>query len=142
MTNKGSGLMKLCSVVMLSVCLIACSSADKFQTNLDINGYKLPINGDTAMISEEIWQLMGLKNYPFTKAGDIACSLNAVEFYPDTLKEESVGLPLNKLAVDRQKSGNLIPNVENAIKTNAQLEEAIELGLKICSFNHENLIKK
>lgn len=94
--------MKRIILLLLSVVLFACTSVSEIQPNLELNGFKLPINGDTAVISEQIWQRMGLKNYPFTKVGDPACSFNAVEFYPGGLKETDIGLPLNKIALDIQ----------------------------------------
>lgn len=91
---------------------------------------------DTVSINKADWLAMNSdKPYPFTTdSGNIACSMNEVYYFPnDTINNElSNGLPLNKLAQARSKQAEITPNVENAIIPNADLSEAIRIGLDHC----------
>ena len=75
--------------------------------------------------------------------GHITCSLNEVTYYPDdTINDESqVGLPLNKLAQHRQAESGIKATVPNAIKPNADLSEAIRMGLDRCKQTKAQLEK-
>ena len=91
---------------------------------------------DTVSINKADWLAMNSdKPYPFTTdSGHIACSMNEVYYFPnDTVNDESNnGLPLNKLAQIRSQQEKITPNVENAIIPNADLSEAIRIGLDHC----------
>ena len=60
--------------------------------------------------------------------------MNEVYFFPnDTVNDESqTGLPLNRLAQIKLKKDDIQPTVKNTIKTDADLSEAILMGLDIC----------
>ena len=60
--------------------------------------------------------------------------MNEVYFYPDSTAddESQIGFPLNKLAQQRQDAIGMKPTVSNAIKPNADLSEAIRMGLDRC----------
>lgn len=115
---------KLILITLLS--LTACQPIDN--TNSDVD--------DTIRVIDFYWSTYGnVKPYPFTtKYGYIACSMNEVTFLPDnTADDESqIGLPLNKLAQQRQNAIGMKPTVSNAIKPNADLSEAIRMGLDRC----------
>ena len=85
---------KLISMILLS--LTACQPSDNIVDNFD----------DVITVHDLYWSTYdNVKPYPFTtEYGHIACSLNEVTYYPDdTINDESqVGLPLNKLAQQRQ----------------------------------------
>ena len=91
---------------------------------------------DTVSINKADWLSMNNdKPYPFTTDnGYIGCSMNEVYYFPnDTVNDESNnGLPLNKLAQIRLQREKITPNVENAIIPNADLSEAIRIGLDHC----------
>ncbi len=91
---------------------------------------------DVIEVNDIYWSSYGnVEPYPFTtEFGYIACSINEVYFYPDnTADDESqIGLPLNKLAQQRQDAIGMKPTVPNAIKPNADLSEAIRMGLDRC----------
>ena len=105
--------------------LTACQPFQDYET---VDDFK-PVN-------EALWVAEGnLKPYPFTvKYGNIACTMNAVYFFPDdTANDESqVGLALNRLAEDSLKKDNIQPTMTNTIKSNHDLSEAISIGLDIC----------
>ena len=87
-------------------------------------------------VNEFYWSTYGnVKPYPFTtEYGEVACSMNEVYFYPDNTSndESQIGLPLNKLAQQRQDERGMRPTVPNAIKPNADLSEPIRMGLDRC----------
>lgn len=60
--------------------------------------------------------------------------MNEVSFFPNNTADDDsqVGLPLNKLAQKRQDEIGMKPTVSNAIKPNADLFEAIRMGLDRC----------
>ena len=96
---------------------------------------------DFEAISEALWTIKGYADpYPFTvKFGNIACTMNEVYFFPnDTVNDASqMALPLNKLAQMKLKTENIQPTVKNTIKTDANLSEAIRIGLNICRKSNE-----
>ena len=91
---------------------------------------------DAIGINKGLWVIDGnVKPYPFTTDyGYIACSMNEVYYYPDyTADDETqIGLPVNRLAQNKLKQDGLKPTVINAIKPNADLSEAIKIGLDHC----------
>lgn len=97
----------------------------------------IQIDDDLIKVSQSEWAIMGNTNpYPFTaEYGEIACSMNEVYFFPtDTANDESqIGLPLNRLADDSLKRDNIKPTVANTIKANADLSEAVQVGLDVCN---------
>ena len=103
------------------------------------------LDDDVMEVSKSQWANMDTtKPYPFTvDYGQISCSLNEVEFYPyDTAYDESqVGLPLNRLAQIRAARADLKPTVEYSIKPNADLSEAIQMGLEHCKKVNAQLAK-
>lgn len=111
---------------------------DPLPPSIKVNGYDFFINGDTVSISNHQWYLAQLGKYPFTTGGDLACSNDSVEFYPNGLHDDDVGLPLNQNAHNKYKQAGFIPNVPNAIKPQADLKNAIFLGLSLCEFNRNN----
>ncbi len=94
------------------------------------------IDDDFIKVSQTQWAAMNNINpFPFTvEYGEIACSSNEVYFFPnDTANDESLnGWPLNKLAETRLKEAKFKPTVANTIKPNADLSEAIRIGLDHC----------
>lgn len=115
---------KLIPMILLS--LTACQPIDDTVSDTD----------DVIEVNDIYWSSYGnVEPYPFTtQYGHIACSLDEVTYYPDdTINDESlVGLPLNKLAQKRQDDSNVEPTVKNVIKPNADLSEAIRMGLERC----------
>ena len=124
---------KLIFMILLS--LTACQPIADYNTDTD----------DDIAVVDIFWSSYGnVKPYPFTtKSGHIACSFNEVYFYlDDTANDESsIGWPLNKVAQDSLKSSGMKPNVENAIKPNADLSEAIRMGLDRCKQVQQRLDK-
>jgi hypothetical protein len=124
---------KLIPMILLS--LTACQPIDDTVSDTD----------DVIEVNDIYWSSYGnVEPYPFTtQYGHIACSLDEVTYYPnDTINDESqVGLPLNKLAQQRQDDSNIEPTVKNAIKPNADLSEAIRMGLDRCKQVQQRLDK-
>lgn len=112
--------------------LFSCTSA-KQEDSLNINGYDLEVNGDTVQVNNFVWSKMGLKNYPFTTHGDIACSGNAIYFFPDdTLDKDIAGVPLNQTAKNIIVANGWEKEVPyNKLIASSNLKEAIDLGGKI-----------
>lgn len=106
------------------------NTSSKFDTALDINGDTLPIN-------KQNWQrLTNSTDYPFLTDGDIACTSNAVFFYPnDSFNETSIGTPLNEEAANFLADQHWQANVPNKIKPGTDLNRAVSLGLAICEHN-------
>ena len=125
--------------ISLFLLLSACQRVEPPEPNITINNNKFEVNGDTIVVDEVRWKWAKLGDYPFTVGGDLACSNDSVEFYPNELHEQDIGLPLNKIAQDDFKKSNLTPNVINSIKPNADLSQAIRLGLMICDFNDKQI---
>ena len=124
---------KLIPIILLS--LTACQPIDNTVNDTD----------DFIRVNEFYWSTFGnVKPYPFTtQFGDIACSMNEVSFFPNnTADDESqVGLPLNKIAEQRQDESGIKSTVKNAIKPNADLSEAIRMGLDRCEQTKARLDK-
>ncbi|MBH0086610.1 hypothetical protein I6E84_10315 [Psychrobacter sp. SCQQ22] len=70
--------------------------------------------------------------------GEISCGYNPgfgrkVYFEPEGyIDESSIGTPLNKSAVDALKQTDMSTNVSYRIKENADLSDAVQIGLKVC----------
>ena len=115
---------KLIPIILLS--LTACRPIDNTVNDTD----------DFIRVNEFYWSTFGnVKPYPFTtQFGDIACSMNEVSFFPNNTADDElqVGLPLNKIAEQKQNESGIKSTVKNAIKPNADLSEAIRMGLDRC----------
>lgn len=131
--------MKKGILIILVLALSACTRVEQPEPTITINNNDFEVNGDTIVVDEIRWKTAGLGNYPFTVGGDLACSNDSVEFYPQEMHEQDIGLPLNQTAKDNFKKSNLTPNVINSIKPNADLSQAIRLGLMICDFNDKQI---
>ncbi len=122
-------------LILITLLLTACQPIDNTVNDTD----------DFIRVDEFYWSTFGnVKPYPFTtQFGDIACSMNEVYFYPDDTADDEwqVGLPLNKLAQQRQDAIGMKPTVSNAIKPNADLSEAIRMGLDRCKQTKARLDK-
>lgn len=125
--------------ISLFLLLSACQRVEPPEPNITINNNKFEVNGDTIVVDEIRWKWAKLGDYPFLIGGDLACNNGSVEFYPNSLHEQDIGLPLNQTAIDQFKQDNLIPNVPNVIKPNADLSQAVRLGLMICDFNKQRM---
>lgn len=125
-------------LISLVLVLSACNHIESQPPSITFNNSKFEVNGDTVAINEINWKLSSLGDYPFTTGGDIACNNSSVEFYPNGLHEQDIGLPLNQVAQNRFKQANLTPNVPNAIKPYAELREVVKMGLMICELNSKN----
>lgn len=53
-----------------------------------------------------------------------------------------IGTSLNKSAVDGLKQSNLTPNVPYSIKEGSDLNEAIQIGLKVCYEQEDKLANR
>ena len=95
------------------------------------------ISGNT-VVHEVFWGIEHNMPYPFTTSGEILCV-----YYPDFgievyfepagySKDSSIGTPLNKAAIKALKRDGMKPNVPYSIKEDADLSEAVEVGLRIC----------
>lgn len=126
-------------IISLILLLSACQRVEPPEPTIKINNSEFKVNGDTIVVDEIRWKWAKLGDYPFTTHGDLACNNGSVEFYPDELNEQDIGLPLNQTAIDQFKQANLTPNVINAIKPNADLSQVIRLGLMICDFNNKQM---
>lgn len=128
--------------ILLSLLLLsACTRVEPppKEPTIKINNSEFEVNGDTIVVDEIRWKWAKLGEYPFTTGGDLACSNDSVEFYPQEMHEQDIGLPLNQPAKDNFKKSNLTPNVANAIKPNADLSQAVKLGLMISDFNNKQI---
>lgn len=131
--------MKKGILIILVLALSACTHVKRPEPTISFGNTNFEVNGDTIIIDEIRWK--GLGNYPFTVGGDLACNNNSVEFYPHSLHEQDIGLPLNQTAQDNFRKSNLTPNVTPSIKPNTDLSQAVKLGLKICDFNKQHYRK-
>ena len=95
------------------------------------------VSGNT-VVHEVFWGVDHKTPYPFTTSGEISCV-----YYPDFgievyfepagySKDSSIGTPLNKAAAESLKQAGLIPNVPHSIKKDADLSEAVKVGLEVC----------
>lgn len=129
---------KVISIILILL-LSACTRVEPPLPTINFGNYKFELNGDTVVVDEIRWKTAGLGNYPFLTGGDLSCSNNSVEFYPDSLHEQDIGLPLNQIARDNFKQDNLTSNVPYSIKPHADLSQAVRLGLMICDFNKQRM---
>lgn len=129
--------MKKGILIILVLALSACTRVEQPEPTISFGNTNFEVNGDTIIIDEIRWK--GLGNYPFTVGGDLACNNGSVEFYPNSLHEQDIGLPLNQIARDSFRQDNLTPNVPNVIKPHADLSQAIKLGLMICDFDNKQI---
>jgi len=123
-------------VAIASMVIIGCSSDNKDE--MYGSGY--------IVVSEQTWSKNYTTPYPFTvPEGEIACASNPafgreVYFHPKGYTDESyIGTPLNKSAVDGLKLGRLTSNVPYNIKKGANLNEAVQIGLKVCYEQEDSL---
>lgn len=123
-------------VAIVSMVIIGCSSDNKDE--MYGSGY--------IVVSEQTWSKSYTTPYPFTvPEGEIGCASNPafgreVYFHPKGYTDESyIGTPLNKSAVDGLKLGRLTSNVPYNIKKGADLNEAVQIGLKVCYEQEDSL---
>ena len=123
-------------IAVASIVMIGCSSGNKDE--MYGVGY--------IVVNEQTWSKNYTTPYPFTVAeGEIGCASNPafgreVYFHPKGYTDESyVGTPLNKSAVDGLKLGRLTPNVPYSVKEGADLSEAVQIGLKVCYEQEDEL---
>ena len=126
-------------IVLASVAIIGCSAADSEDEQYG-SGF--------SVVSEETWGTNHTTPYPFTVAeGEISCGSHPafgreVYFQPKGYTDEFyIGTPLNKSAVNSLNQSNMSPNVPYGIKEDADLNEAIEIGLKVCD-EHSDMLSK
>lgn len=132
-------MMKELILIGIVLALSACTRVEPPKSNIKVNNGHFEVNGDTIVVDEIRWKWAKLGDYPFTVGGDLACSNDSVEFYPQEMHEQDIGLPLNQTAKDNFKKSNLTPNVANVIKPNTDLSQAVKLGLMICDFNNKQI---
>ncbi len=123
-------------IAVASIVIIGCSSDNKDE--MYGSGY--------IIVSEQTWSKNYTTPYPFTVAeGEIACASNPafgreVYFHPKGYTDESyIGTPLNKSAVDGLKLSRLTANVPYNVKEGADLNEAVQIGLKVCYEQEDKL---
>lgn len=116
-------------IAVASIVIIGCSSGNKDE--MYGVGY--------IVVNEQTWNENYTTPYPFTvPEGEIGCASNPafgreVYFHPKGYTDESyIGTPLNKSAVDGLKLGRLTSNVPYNVKQGADLNEAVQIGLKVC----------
>ena len=116
-------------IAIASIAIIGCSSGNKDE--MYGSGY--------IVVHEQTWNESYTTPYPFTvPEGEIGCASNLafgreVYFNPKGYTDESyVGTPLNKSAVDGVKLGGMASNVPYNVKEGADLNEAVQIGLKVC----------
>lgn len=91
------------------------------------------------LVNETFWGADHNTPYPFTTDGEISCGIHpefgpTVYFEPVGFTDESdIGTPLNKAAAESLKQAGLTPNVPYSIKKDADLSDAREIGLKVCT---------
>lgn len=94
---------------------------------------------DFVTVNESDWYGEHYTAYPFTVSGEIVCITHpeyepSIYFHPIGFTDESyIGTPLNKAAAKFLKQASMTPNVPYSIKKGADLSEAREIGLKVCS---------
>lgn len=98
------------------------------------------------VVNEQTWNENYTTPYPFTvPEGEIACASNPafgreVYFHPKGYTDESyIGTPLNKSAIEGLKLNRLMPNVPYNVKEGADLNEAVQIGLKVCDEYEDRL---
>ena len=127
-------------IILVGICLSLTGCIDPASKPLiAINNVPFELNADTVYIAEHIWDDK-LGTYPFTSDSYLACALDRVQFYPGDFTEESVPLPLNKLAEEDWKAEGGVDHLpQNVIRPNANLDVTIKLGLEICKANKTGL---
>ena len=85
--------MKKGILIILVLALSACARVEQPEPTITINNNDFEVNGDTIIIDEIRWKTAGLGGYPFTVGGDLACSNDSVEFYPQEMHEQDIMLP-------------------------------------------------
>lgn len=103
------------------------------------------VSGST-MVHDVFWGADHKTPYPFTTSGEISCVYypSGVEVYFEPVgysEDSSIGIPLNKAATKALKRDGMKPNVPYSIKKDADLSEAVEVGLKACG-EQQDLIDK
>lgn len=99
------------------------------------------VSGDV-VVHEIFWAADHDTPYPFTTSGVISCVYYpefGIEVYFEPagyIEDSSIGTPLNNAAIKALKHDGMEPNVPHSIKDGADLNEAIEVGLKACD-EHE-----
>lgn len=123
-------------IALASIAIVGCSSGNKDE--MYGSGY--------IVVNEETWSENYTTPYPFTvPEGEIGCASNLafgreVYFNPKGYTDESyVGTPLNKSAVEGVKLGGMAPNVPYSVKEGADLNEAVQIGLKVCYEQEDKL---
>ena len=123
-------------IAVVSIVIIGCSSSDKDE--MYGVGY--------IVVNEQTWNENYTTPYPFTvPEGEIACASNPafgreVYFHPKGYTDESyIGTPLNKSAIEGLKLNRLMPNVPYNVKEGADLNEAVQIGLKVCDEYEDRL---
>ena len=98
------------------------------------------------VVNEQTWSKNYTTPYPFTvPKGEIGCASNPafgreVYFHPKGYTDESyIGTPLNKSAIEGLKLNRLMPNVPYNVKEGADLNEAVQIGLKVCDEYEDRL---
>lgn len=97
------------------------------------------------IVNEQTWGENHTSPYPFTVAGEISCGSHPefgreVYFEPVGYTDESnIGTPLNKSAVDSLDRDNMKANVPYSIKKGADLSDAIQIGLRVCDEQQDNI---
>ena len=123
-------------IAVASIVIIGCSSDNKDE--MYGSGY--------IVVSEQTWSKIYTTPYPFTvPEGEIGCASNPafgreVYFHPNGYTDESyIGTPLNKAAVDGVKLDGLASNVPYSVKEGTDLNEAVQIGLKVCYEQEDKL---
>ena len=123
-------------IAVASIVSIGCSSGNKDE--MYGSGY--------IVVNEQTWSKNYTTPYPFTvPEGEIACASNPafgreVYFHPKGYTDESyIGIPLNKAAVDGVKLDGLASNVPYSVKEGTDLSEAVQIGLKVCYEQEDEL---
>lgn len=120
----------LISIAALSLAACSPSQDDRYARQF--------VSGGVA-VHEAFWPADHDTPYPFTTDGEISCV-----YYPDFgievyfqpfgyIEDSSIGTPLNKAAAESLKKDGVSPNVPYSIKKGANLSEAVEVGLSLCS---------
>lgn len=92
------------------------------------------------IVNETFWPANHSNPYPFTVSpGEIVCNMphagigRQVYFMPHGYTDESyIGTPLNQAATQALKLDGDTSNVPYSIKKDADLSEAIQIGLRVC----------
>lgn len=123
--------------VVASMAIIGCGTASSEDETYG-SGF--------VVVSEWAWGIDHTTPYPFTVAeGEISCGFHPefgreVYFEPVGYTDESnIGTPLNKSAVDSLDRDNMKANVPYSIKKGADLSDAIQIGLRVCDEQQDNI---